>query len=63
MKIPRPIFYCLIILLIISIVYLLIPKYQLINQSGHIYKLNKITGQVTQERIYFPIKEPAGFGD
>jgi len=63
MKIPRSIIYFLIILLIISVAYFLIPKYQLINRSGSIYKLNRITGQVTQVRIYFPIKEPAGFGD
>jgi len=59
-KIPRPIIYFLIIILIISIVYFLIPKYQLINHSGSIYKLNRITGQVTRvSGGVFPIKKPS----
>ena len=56
-------FKAFLIVLVLAIVYFLIPKYQLINRSGSIYKLNRITGQVTKVRIYFPIKEPAGFGD
>jgi len=53
-KIPRPIIYFLIILLIISVIYLIYPKYQITNISGDIYKINKITGQVT--RVNFPLK-------
>ena len=48
----------LISLLIIAIAYFLIPKYQIINNSGNIFKLNKITGEVTQEYGY-GIKKPA----
>jgi len=59
MKIPRSIIYFLIIVLIISVAYLLIPKYQLINRSGSIYKLNRITGQVTLVNFPFRIKKPA----
>lgn len=50
-KIPRPIIYFLIIFLIVSVIYLIYPKYQVINSSGHIYKINKITGQVTRVKI------------
>jgi len=50
----------LISLLIIAIVYFLIPKYQIFNNSGSIYKLNKITGQVTRE--YIPSKAPEDYG-
>lgn len=48
-------------MLIISVVYFLIPKYQLINHSGSIYKLNRLTGKITQE--IYPSKAPKGFGD
>ena len=53
-KIPRPIIYFLIILLIITVIYLIYPKYQVISNSGSIYKINKITGQVTP--VNFPLK-------
>lgn len=58
-KYSKLLFKIFLIVLILAIVYFLIPKYQLINRSGSIYKLNRITGQVTQERIYFPVKKPA----
>ena len=62
-KYSKFLFKIFLIVLVLATVYLLIPKYQLINRSGSIYKLNRITGQVTQVRIYFPIKPPAGYGD
>jgi len=58
LRIPRPIIYFLIILLTISVIYLIYPKYQIINSSGHIYKINKITGQVTRVK---PIPIPPKF--
>ena len=60
-KIPRLIIYFLIILLIITVIYLIYPKYQIISSSGDIYKINKITGQVTRKT--YPSKAPKGFGD
>ena len=58
----------LVILAVVLVIYFLIPKYQIINDSGTIYILNKITGQVTRE--YAPIsnepfvlKKPEGSGD
>ncbi|MCJ7790538.1 MAG: hypothetical protein MUP69_10275 [Candidatus Atribacteria bacterium] len=42
------------ILLIITVIYLVYPKYQIISNSGSIYKVNKITGQVTS--VYTPNK-------
>ena len=36
------------------IVYLVYPKYQIISNSGTIYKLNKITGQITEVYIKKP---------
>ena len=61
-KIPHPIIYCLIILLVIIVIYLIYPKYQIISNSGNIYKLNRITGQITNTftKITFP-KIPKGF--
>ncbi|MBA7534057.1 hypothetical protein ES705_26303 [subsurface metagenome] len=59
-KYSKFLFKILLIVLVLSIVYFLIPKYQLINHSGSIYKLNRLTGQVTRE--YTPSKTPAGFG-
>jgi len=46
-----------LIVLAIVIVYMLIPKYQIVNNSGSIWKLNKVTGQMTRE--YTPMKKPA----
>ena len=46
----------LIVIAIFVIGYILFPKYQIISNSGSIYKLNKLTGQVTRE--YNPIKKP-----
>jgi len=47
--------------LILLMVYFLIPKYQIINNSGSVFKLNKLTGQVIRE--YTPSKAPKGYGD
>jgi len=47
----------LAILAIALLVYLVYPKYQIFNNSGNIFKLNKITGQVTREQL------PKSFGD
>jgi hypothetical protein len=53
----------LVILAVALVIYFLIPKYQIINDSGTFYKLNKITGQVTRDNKPFVLKEPEGFGD
>jgi hypothetical protein len=56
----------LVILAVALVIYFLIPKYQIINDSGTIYKLNKITGQVTRDnKPYKPsvLKKPEGYGD
>jgi len=50
-----------LIILVCIIIYLVYPKYQIISNSGTIWKLNKVTGQVTRE--YTPSKAPPGFGD
>jgi len=67
-KYSKFLFKIFLIFLILAIVYLLIPKYQIINSSGTIFKLNKITGQITRE--YTPssinkpsILKPKGFGN
>ena len=51
----------LTILAIAVVVYLVYPKYQIISNSGSIFKLNRLTGQVTRE--YTPSKAPKGYGD
>jgi len=58
----------LVILAVALVIYFLIPKYQIINNSGTIYKLNKITGQVTREYTPIPNKpsvltKPEGYGN
>jgi len=53
-KYSKFLFKIFLIVLVLATVYLLIPKYQLINRSGSIYKLNRITGQVTP--VHFPFK-------
>jgi len=58
LKIPRPILYCLIILLVISTIYFLIPKYEVINHSGRIFKVNRLTGQITPVHSPFEIEKP-----
>jgi len=60
-KVSHTLILGIIIFLVCIIVYLVYPKYQIISNSGTIWKLNKVTGQVTKE--YTPIKAPPGFGD
>lgn len=60
-KVSNTLILGIIIFLVCVIVYLAYPKYQIISNSGNIWKLNKVTGQVTRE--YTPIKAPPGFGD
>jgi hypothetical protein len=57
-KVANTLITSLVILAIALVIYFLIPKYQIINDSGTIYKLNKITGQVVIE--YTP--PPPGYG-
>ena len=60
-KYSKFLFKIALITLVIVIVYMLIPKYQIINSSGSIFRLNKLTGRVIQE--YRPPKAPPGYGD
>jgi len=55
-KYSKFLFKMLLIILVVMIVYFLIPKYQIINSSGTVYKLNRLTGQVIRE--YTPPKKP-----
>jgi len=56
-KVSRTLLLGLVILAISLVVYLVYPKYQIFSNSGSVYKLNKITGQITPEQL------PKGFGD
>ena len=60
-KVSRTLIFGLVIFIVCIIIYLAYPKYQIISNSGTIWKLNKVTGQVTKE--YIPLVEPVGFGD
>ena len=60
-KVSNTLILGIIIFLVLVIVYLAYPKYQIISNSGNIWKLNKVTGQVTRE--YTPVKAPPGYGD
>ena len=48
-KVSHTLILGLIIFLVCIIIYLAYPKYQIISNSGSIYKLNKVTGQVIRE--------------
>ena len=45
-KVSHTLILGLIILLVGIIIYLAYPKYQIISDSGKIYKLNKVTGTI-----------------
>ena len=60
-KVSHTLILGLIIFLACIIIYLVYPKYQIVSNSGTIWKINKVTGQVTKE--YTPSKAPPGFGD
>ena len=60
-KVSHTLILGIVIFLVCIIIYLAYPKYQIISNSGTLWKLNKVTGQVTRE--YTPMKKPAGFGD
>jgi len=60
-KYSKFLFKTLLIVLVVVIVYFLIPKYQIINSSGTVYKLNRLTGQVIRE--YHPPQKPVGYGN
>lgn len=48
-KVSRTLIFGLVIFIVCIIIYLAYPKYQIISNSGTIWKLNKVTGQVTRE--------------
>ena len=60
-KVSHTLILGIVIFLVCIIIYLAYPKYQIISNSGTLWKLNKVTGQVTRE--YTPMKKPAGYGD
>jgi len=56
-KVSHTLILGIVIFLVCIIIYLAYPKYQIISNSGTLWKLNKVTGQVTRE--YTPMKKPA----
>jgi len=56
-KVSHTLILGVIIFLVCIIIYLAYPKYQIVSNSGSIWKLNKVTGQITRE--YTPSKKPA----
>jgi len=44
----------LIVIAILIIGYFIFPKYQIVSNSGTIYRLNKITGEITHIGQYSP---------
>jgi len=45
-KVSRTLILGLIIFLVCAIIYLVYPKYQIVSDSGKIYKVNKVTGSI-----------------